>query len=92
MATGTRPIEIDPAAVERFGRLIQQKIATGDTPFRKAVVDRIEVDSDAARIIGDEAPLEQAIAANAPGVRRCILKWRSLGESNPCFSLERAAS
>ena len=41
---------------------------TGDIPFRKAyiqsIVDRVEVDDDLVRIIGDKSTLEQAIAGN----------------------------
>ena len=89
LATVVRPIVIDPAAVESFGRMMRQNIATGETPFRKAylraVVDHIEVDDHVIRIIGDKATLEQAIAGqavNASDVRRCAPKWRARRDSN----------
>ncbi len=93
------PTAFDSEAIERFGRAMRENIATGDIPFRKAyiqsVVDRIEVDDGVVRIIGDKSTLEQAIAGKAiagGGVRRCVPKWRSLGDSNPCFRRERATS
>ncbi len=91
--------DIDPEAVERFGRVMRENVTSGDVPFRKnyirSVVDRIEVDDEVIRIIGDKATLEQAIAGQAlrpDGVRRRVPKWRSLGDSNPCFRRERATS
>lgn len=93
------PTEIPLAAIEEFGRTMRENIANGEIPFRKsylrAVIDRIEVDDNSIRIIGDSATLEQVIAGKSvpeAGVRSFERKWRSLGESNPCFSLERAAS
>ena len=93
------PTAFDSEAIERFGRAMRENIASGDIPFRKAyiqsVVDRIEVDDGIVRIIGDKSTLEQAIAGKAVasgGVRRCVPKWRSLGDSNPCFRRERATS
>ena len=89
LATAVRPIVIDPAAVESFGRMMRQNITTGETPFRKvylrAVVDHVEVDDHVIRIIGDKTTLEQAIAgqaANASDVRRCVPKWRARRDSN----------
>jgi len=49
------------------------------------VVDRIEVDDHAIRIIGDEATLEQVIVGStktAPGVRSFVPKWRALSIMN----------
>jgi hypothetical protein len=49
------------------------------------VVDRIEVDDHAIRIIGDEATLEQVIVGSTkttPGVRRFVPKWRARRGSN----------
>ena len=44
------------------------------------------------RIHGSKASLEQAVIAGeqiGKGVRSFIRKWRSLGDSNPCFRRER---
>jgi len=49
------------------------------------VVDRIEVDDHAIRIIGDEATLEQVIVGStktARGVRSFVPKWRARRDSN----------
>ena len=91
--------EIPPEMIEKFGREMRENIANGEVPFRKAylrsVIDRIEVDDHIVRVIGDTATLEQVVAGKsvpAAGVRSFVRKWRSLRESNSCFSLERAAS
>ena len=61
--------------------IMRQNITTGPIPFRKAyiksVVDRIEVDDHAIRIIGDQATLEQVIAGDqnaGPNVRSFVRK------------------
>jgi site-specific DNA recombinase len=63
---------------------MQDNITTGGIPFRKAyiqaVVDRVEVDDHAIRIIGDKATLEQVAAgqvSSAAGVRSFVRKWRA---------------
>lgn len=96
------PAVIVPELVTEFGTLMRKNITEGPVPFRKAwlqsIVDRIEVDADTVRIVGDKANLEQVIAAantralQEPGVRSSVRKWRSLGDSNPCFRRERATS
>ncbi len=64
-------------------------IATGDVQARKAylrtVIDRIEVDDHAVRIIGDKASLAAVIAGQANGakhVRGFVRKWRTRHDSN----------
>ena len=68
---------------------MRENIASGEIPFRKAyiqsVVDRIEVDDEVVRIIGEKSTLEQAIAGKAVasgGVRRCVPEWRTRKDSN----------
>lgn len=80
---------IDDEAIERFGRLMRENIASGPIPFRKAyiksVVDRVEVDDHAIRIVGDRATLEQAVVGNQnanPDVRSFVRKWRARRDSN----------
>ncbi len=82
--------EIDPGAVERFGRMMRENVTSGEVPFRKgyirSIVDRIEVDDEVIRIIGDKATLEQAVAGRAighTGVRSRVPNWRPGRESNP---------
>lgn len=40
------------------------------------------------KLLRGSAKLDTSLGAP----RMCLISWRSLGESNPCFSLERAAS
>jgi site-specific DNA recombinase len=78
---------------------MREKITSGETSFRRAylraVVEAIEVDDHVIRIHGSKTSLEQAVVAGGQigkGVRCFIRKWRSLGDSNPCFRRERATS
>ncbi|MCP4565388.1 MAG: hypothetical protein GY873_17215 [Bosea sp.] len=96
-AQAAPPTTLQPEAIERFGRLMRESVTTGDIPFRKAyiqsVVDRVEVDDDLIRIIGDKATLEQAIAGTAArnlGVRSFERKWRARKDSNSF--MEKGAS
>jgi hypothetical protein len=55
----------------------------------------IEVDDAQIRIKGSKDVLERAVLASRNGAipgSQMGTDWRSLGESNPCFSLERAKS
>ena len=58
------------------------------------LVSEIVVDRNKAVISGPPAAIAAAITAGAldGGVRTSVREWRPQGESNPCFSLERAAS
>ena len=80
---------VTPEKLEAFGRLMDEKIANGDVQARKAylraVIDRIEVDDHAVRIIGDKASLAAVIAGQAKGtkhVRGFVRKWRTRHDSN----------
>ena len=71
-ANATPATEIAPDIIERFGRIMRENIASGEIPFRKAylrsVIDRIEVDDEVIRIVGDKTTLEGAIGGKAaPG-------------------------
>ena len=92
-------IQIDPALLERFGRTMRENFAAGSIPFRKAylqsLVSAVEVDDTTIRIKGSRDILEKAVLASRNGAvpgSQMSTEWRSLGELNPCFSLERAAS
>ena len=81
--------DVSPESAERFGVLMRQRLQEGDTPARKAwlgaLIDRIEVDPHAIRIVGRKDVLEQAIASGGqitPGVRTCVPKWRTRQDSN----------
>ena len=90
---------IPPEKVVEFGKLMRERLTTGDVPFRKAylgaTIDRMEVDDRQIRICGRKEVLEQAVLANAapiPGVRNFVRRWRSLRESNPSFQIENLTS
>lgn len=96
-ATGM--IRLDPVLIDEFGRLMRSNLTNGSTAFRKAylqsIIDVIEVDDAQIRIKGSKDVLEQAVLAGRSSTAegsQMSTRWRSLGESNPCFSLERAAS
>ena len=76
--------KIAPEVIEQFVRLMRENITTGGIPFRKAyiqaVVDRVEVDDHAIRIVGDKATLEQVVAgqaSTAAWVRSFVRNWRA---------------
>ena len=84
--------------LEQFGRTMRENFASESIPLRKAAgrpIGAIEIGDTAIRIKGSKDVLERAVLAarngGAPGSQMST-EWRSLGESNPCFSLERAAS
>jgi len=88
-------IRIDPALIERFGRTMREKFSTGSVPFRKAylrsLIDAVEVDDHQIRIKGNKELLEKAVLATQSGQSWCSqtsTRWRSLGDSNPCFRRE----
>ena len=96
----TRPeISLKVDDIQRFGAFMSEKITTGEPSFRRAylrsIIEGIEVDDNVIRIHGSRTSLEQAVIAKEQignGVRGFIRKWRSLGESNPCFRRERIKS
>jgi hypothetical protein len=53
------------------------------------VVDRVEVDDQAIRIVGDRATLEQALAGDQnanPNVRSFVRKWRATADEDGHYS------
>ena len=92
-------IRIDPALIERFGRTMRENFSTGSLPFRKAylqaLLNVIEVDDNQIRIKGSKELLEKAVLASQQdqtGCSQMSTRWRALGDSNPCFRRERAAT
>jgi DNA invertase Pin-like site-specific DNA recombinase len=71
---------VSPVMLEKFCRGMRENITTGDIGFRRtylrSVIDRIEVDDDVIRLIGDKATLEDVIAGKS-GVRSFARKWRT---------------
>jgi site-specific DNA recombinase len=80
---------IDPAKIDAFARLMTEKLDNGDTNARKgyirSIVDAVEVDDKAIRIIGNKDVLRAVIAgkqnANS-NVRGFVRKWRARRDSN----------
>ncbi|MFO1150382.1 MAG: hypothetical protein U1E62_18545 [Alsobacter sp.] len=75
---------LTPERVRLFGDLMREKMQNGDIQARKAylrsVIDRIEVDDKAIRIIGDTNTLAAAVAGRptaAANVRGFVRKWRA---------------
>lgn len=87
---------ITPAKLAAFSALMRDRLGSADVRARQAylrsVVAQIEVGRDRIRIYSDKNALAGAASGGAPGVRGFVRKWRSLRDSNPCFSLERATS
>ncbi|MFG1258180.1 recombinase family protein [Xanthobacter flavus] len=87
---------LDPDRIARFGQLMRTNITEGAVPFRKAylrsLIEAVEIDDHVIRIHGSKTVLERAVLADRathPGVRGFVRKWRSQGDSNPCFRCER---
>src|SRR5262249_54102589 len=85
----TPQIQIDPALVERFGRMMREHFTTGSVPFRKAymrsLIDVIEVDDSQIRIKGSKDVLERAVMASQTCEAACSqmsTKWRARRDSN----------
>ena len=81
-------IRIDPALIERFGRVMRENFSTGSVPFRKAylqaLIDSIEVHDDVVRIRGSKDVLEKAIFASQNGApcSQMSTNWRARRDSN----------
>lgn len=73
----------------QFGQLVAENIANGPIPFRRgylrALLDRVEIDEDVVRLVGNTHVLAQAVKdgpANVQEVRRSVPKWRARKDSN----------
>jgi site-specific DNA recombinase len=82
-------IKIDPALIERFGRLMRENFTTGSVPFRKAylhaLIDCIEIDDAQIRIRGSKDRLEKAVIASQQGndwSSQMSTRWRARRDSN----------
>ncbi|MBN8968403.1 MAG: hypothetical protein J0G95_08065 [Rhizobiales bacterium] len=80
---------IDVQKIDAFARLMNDKLDAGDTNARKgyihSIIDAVEVDDHAVRIIGSRDILQAAIAGKqiANGkVRGFVCKWRARKDSN----------
>ncbi len=90
---------ITPAMVRKFAATARERIRITGGGYRRdhlrALAQRVEVADGAVRIIGSKSDLLRTLAAaagakSAPhGVRSSVLKWRPVGDSNPCYRRER---
>ena len=83
------PIQVDPALVERFSRIMKENFTTGSMPFRKSylqsLISTIEIDDDEIRIKGSKDLLEKAVLASQSGPSGCSqtsTRWRARRDSN----------
>ncbi|WP_371422029.1 recombinase family protein [Tardiphaga sp.] len=80
---------IDAQKIDAFARLMTEKLDNGDTNARKgyirSIIDAVEVDDQAVRIIGSRDILQAVIAGKQNtngGVRGFVRKWRARKDSN----------
>ena len=80
---------INSAKIDAFARLMIEKLDNGDTNARRtyirSIIDTIEVDDDAIRIIGSKDVLQAVIAGKQTAngnVRGFVRKWRARRDSN----------
>ena len=80
--SGLVPIEIDPVVIERFTRLMREKLVSGDAAYRKAylgaIIDSIVVSGNAIRITGLNDNLRSTLGPNGQPtllVRKSVLEW-----------------
>jgi site-specific DNA recombinase len=77
--TSTLPIEIDPVIIERFTRLMRERLVSGDAAARKAylsaIIDSIVVSETTIRITGSNDNLRSTLGPNGqptPVVRKSV--------------------
>jgi site-specific DNA recombinase len=80
---------INAEKIDAFARLMNAKLDAGDTNTRKAyirsIIDAVEVDDRAIRIVGSKDILQAAIAGKQTengNVRGFVRKWRTRHDSN----------
>jgi hypothetical protein len=80
---------INTEKIEAFARPMSDELDTGDTTTRKgyirSIIDAVEVDDGAIRIVGSKDVLQAAIAgkqAENGNVRGFVRKWRATTVSN----------
>ena len=80
---------VNAEKIDAFARLMNAKLDTGDTNTRKSyirsIIDAVEVDDHAIRIIGSKDILQAAIVGKQTengNVRGFVRKWRTRHDSN----------
>ena len=87
--SGLVPIEIDPVVIERFTRLVRERLICGDAAARKAylsaIIDSIVISENTIRITGSNDNLRSTLGPNGeptPVVRKSVQEWCPWPESN----------
>ncbi len=85
---------ITPDMVRKFASTARERIRIAGGGYRRdhlrALAQRVEVAEREVRIMGSKGDLLRTLTAAsgaktpAPGVRSSVLKWRPVGDSNPC--------
>jgi len=82
---------IDAQKIDAFARLMTDKLDNGDTNARKgyirSIIDAVEVDDKAVRIIGSKDVLQAVIAGKQTpngNIRGFVRNWRARRDSNSC--------
>ncbi len=84
---------ITPAMVQTFAATARERMRVGGGYCRdhlRALAQRVEVADGEVRIMGSRSDLLRTLTAvsggksASPGVRSSVLKWRPVGDSNPC--------
>ncbi|MBX9845778.1 MAG: recombinase family protein [Xanthobacteraceae bacterium] len=80
--SAANPVDIDTVAIERFIRLMRDRLVSADVAARKAylaaIVDRIIVSERTIRIIGSNDNVQSAFCPDgqdAPPVRKSVQEW-----------------
>jgi site-specific DNA recombinase len=80
---------INSETIDAFARLMSDKLNAGDTDTRKgyirSIIDAVEVDDRAIRIVGSKDLLQAAVAGKQTengNVRGFVRKWRARNDSN----------
>ncbi len=73
--------------IERFGDMLQEKLASPADPLRREyvrlLIDRVEVGREQIRIVGSKAALARAASGVAPHmVPKAVREWRARQDSN----------
>ncbi len=93
---------ITPDMVRKFASTARERIRIAGGGYRRdhlrALAQRVEVAEHEVRIMGSKGDLLRTLAAASgaksasPGVRSSVLKWRPVGDSNPCYRRERGTT
>jgi len=93
MLTSAGHQAITPAMIQTFAATARERMRVGGGYRRdhlRALAQLVEVADGEVRIMGSRSDLLRTLTAvsggksASPGVRSSVLKWRPVGDSNPC--------